>query len=1028
MLSSTRATARSLVARASTSYAQALPAESSRQGLLRAIAQQQQQQLADQRRSIHRRRNGSTYSTAVAYAEDERQDVRAEEEGTGYWAERRSGTIDPRYSLPRHPDLDPALDTADLSPALALEQNITAPNLTTADGERPASLSTSTLVDLIASNPTQAFVSLPLCTPEILSNLTSRHLTDLLKNIYKASRDHGGPFAKLSPTQAERSLAILRNLLHDLPSSPHATDSGLGKRFRRDLLSRFLRACVILDCDALLRDTMQERLAAEVELGEQIVQPDILATALAGRRRWDLIIDLLSPARFPVASHTPISIWRLMQAHLGSGRAYKVPSLHLLHADLGLTPLPRANALLVQSHLMLGDIASARQVMRDTISEGKSDDVAQQLAILKGYRELGKDDELERKALDLAKGMEPAHEAAIVHALVRLRLDGNDITGARSLLARFRLPTWATSVIANPDAEAFVPALTPAAYLEASGQTLQLAFRAAASSMDLRRLETAWQDLVSASAPNSSTAINVDDSLGLLIATLARMGQLDLAWITLTRSSSSPFALPAHYRPGVSPLNILLSHASRAEGYPGLERALELFRSVEVKPNERTLQFILESVRTTTSGDPATLANLTNALLRQMPGVKPATDHVDLLLSQAVRARSRSARLARDGVENQQTDDLTVPAESESTNAHAGLRTNDPFKEAMKGIIQSLKDRGARSASRSLATRLRFDAQTSSNNDGPVPSARMVWTDMLSRGYTPDKRHLLALMKGYADSGHMSECEDAILLAKDTGVEVTRGMWMVLMTGYGRRLRCVSRDGDAAPEGQHHVVNIDRAEKAYKAIRNSKQGLDPAAVCAMIGIYQRAKRRPMAAQLALQLVGNLVPDLSPNAASSSFDMPAFPSEMFDERVIAIATDALRLDHPYCALQVIAAQFPTTLPSRVKQVVRSIRSRSRARIHHRIDSAVDHDVLALAQQMLKGNEVGQAEAEPATATKAIKIGPNGVKKRILRLFERKKHTGRRGAGGRKAISAKEERRVRHETIHDAKHTSQTPAQS
>jgi hypothetical protein len=313
--------------------------------------------------------------------------------------------------------------------------------------------------------------------------------------------------------------------------------------------------------------------------------------------------------------------------------------------------------------------------------------------------------------------------------------------------------------------------------------------------------------------------------------------------------------------------------------------------------------------------------------------------------------------------------------------------------------VRSLRARGVRSTSRSLATRLRFDAQSHTPLT-TAPSVRAVWDDLIARGYKPDKRHFLALMKGYADSGHMMECEDVVLFAKDMGVEPTRGMWMVLMTSYGAVRR--------------PWFNLTKAEKAFQAIRESEQGLDLPAVCAMIGIYYRGGHRKAAANLALSLVENIVNSNSSNTVStdetsrpltdkrSLRSIPNFQPMDFTDRSLAITTLALRVDHPILALQVISTTYTTALPTRVRDVVKSIRNRARARITRGIAIPPDYEVLALADGIL---------ASPLGATAGRKIGPEGVKRRILRMFARRT----RGNGARRVISAKEERSVRHRTI-------------
>jgi hypothetical protein len=870
-----------------------------------------------------------------------------------------------------------------------------------ASGEAPVS-SIPHLRGTIHSDPILAIQLLPRFTAPQLSELSARDLSDLLKNIHKVSREDPRIASASEETGFTEPLSILRGLLYDLPSATGKNDAHLGKRFKRDLLGRFLRACTILNCDSLLRFTLKERLEAQDSEGEMFVLPDIWSTALASRRKWNLIIDLLSPSAFPVHSFTPYSIYRLMQAHLALGMAHRVPTIFRMYSDLGITPPARAYPSLVQAHLTLGDMDAARQVMQQSMSDTPTDNVANQLAITKGYRELGRDKALEGRVLEATEGMEHHARAAILHALIRLRLDKGDTDGAKDLLSRFDCGPWSERGVDNPSS---IGTSRLPTRLEADAQTHLLAFRALAPSFSIPQLEEAWRYLTVVDLPVT------DELIIILMRNLARLDSPDIAQALVASESSASridasFVLPDDYTPSASVLNTLLDLSSRAEGWRGIEESLKLFRARGIKPDSGTLTIVLTFIRDNVTSDPTALANLANAILRHSPDIKPTIDHIDLLLGQAVQAQARATQLA--AAKSASADKTLDPADENSTTPDAGLNTRDPFKYAVRSIVRNLRARGVRSMSRSLATRLRFDAQSHTRldaNDGSTihaaPSVKAVWDEMMTRGYKPDKRHFLAMMKGYADSGHMAECEDVIILARDNGMEPTRGMWMVLLTAYGQVRRS--------------TFDLIRAEKAFDAIRQCEQGLDLPAACAMIGIYQRTGHRQSAVVLALQLVNNLFESDSVPATpseevrasqSTQLQLPAFSKSQFTDRGLAITTDALRLDHPLLALQVISNIHspPEAPPTRVRDVVKSIRNRARARIVRGIATPIDYEALAHAENLLRTKAVGGRT-----------IGPKGVRKKVLRLFERRE---RRGSGGRRLVTIKEEKRQRGEAVRKA----------
>jgi hypothetical protein len=232
MLSSTRASALafSLAHRA-------LPAESSKQGLLRAIAQQRAAAYtttasasvksnlavaAGQERELHRRRNGSTYATAAAFAEEDRSD-RIDHEYVGW----RTRTANRRFPDPRPPDL--------VRTELATEEQQGGMDSRAGRGTVPDLPSMKNLREMMKVDPIQALRLFPHYPISDLSTLTSTNLIAMLKELYKQAPNepHIKPLNR-DNTTFQQPLVILRALLYDLPSTHKADDKHLGKRFRTD--------------------------------------------------------------------------------------------------------------------------------------------------------------------------------------------------------------------------------------------------------------------------------------------------------------------------------------------------------------------------------------------------------------------------------------------------------------------------------------------------------------------------------------------------------------------------------------------------------------------------------------------------------------------------------------------------------------------------------------------------------------------------------------------------------------------------
>lgn len=993
MLSSTRASSRALGALAAPSssfltssrlISQCLPAESSRQALQRALARQRSVPASGatssiQTRRIHRR-TGSTSAAAAVVVED-RHHSYTYDEPEPHWDRRLRETEKEDNAVePKPPDKEPiprVVPVPNRPPTTTSHHHhersefpVSASHQYNHDGKTTLS---DTFLDQLKVSPLDTLLSLRALPPTMLASLTLSDLQSLLKSIRLERRQNRAMATEVDHQHIEEAMTIVSNLLYDLPSPKDKDSRYLGRAMRRGVLSQFLRTCSMLDCDKLLKSVFRERarVHSQQEDAEAILEPGSLAQDLAHRQKYRLLIDLIAPPSCPTSALSPKAISHLLEAYLLLQEPFNVVRMFRLHSDLGLKPNSDSYNHLIQAHLQMGDVEAARNAMA-LAEEAGVDLVSQQLAILWGYRALSVDDDLETRVLADIDSLKMRPRAGFLHALIRLRLDAKDFEGAERLLHRFRTGLRDGGNDAG-------------GYVKPTRDTFILAFEIHSNGADIDEVRDLWR------VTTKAMGIVPDEMGALLVRRLAELGRLDMALdvihaATRNQPDISPIPIPAAFSVGIRTLNSFLDCSCRHAGFDGLKSASALFRQTKTPTDETTLKILINFCSSALIKSPLELSKLLDGLLRQNTHLKPSVKHIDAILAAALRAGARQYHAQR----QREIAELDQPAHPDSRPADAGLRPRDQFQVVLGRIMQSLRQRGATSSKTTLAHRLRFDALTNATTSSGTPSARLVWNDMITRGFKPDKRHFLALMKGYSDAWLMSEVEDLIVLARQVGIETTNGMWMVLLSGYGRK----------------ETLDIAKAEEAYKALKWSKDGLDTIAICTMIQAYQRARRYKDAVALALELTSELLekPRVAGHLPGNPLDQASrsstqtgtstsradnaitlarpskSPGKQLGDQAIYIASDALRAASEFSiALDLIQAYSPL-LTSRIRTVVKSIRSICHARAEHAKATQEELDVLNRAEGMLAWDEANNPDRGKR------EIGEKGMRKKVLRAFQ------------------------------------------
>ncbi|EIW73624.1 hypothetical protein TREMEDRAFT_59797 [Tremella mesenterica DSM 1558] len=663
-----------------------------------------------------------------------------------------------------------------------------------------------------------------------ISQIRPLDLVDLLTHLSSNFLNDPKMLAETSWAQVRFALQRVLEMIKSFVLSSSSTDPEELAQLHICLFD----TCMTLGSQSVAFKTYEHAVKL-VTMNYSTVRLDAYARVLLDHGRWRISTKILSTFLTPREFITPFMLQIRMLAHLGLSEPQIALREYDQHVMLNLDPTKMSMVYRLTAHLKVGNVLEARKALAEMQEDGELDDSTKQLAIVHGYKSLGLGDKMERTILqDLQTGgLKP--EAAFLNALVKIRLDSRDIDGAQELLKRFDLD-YPPSLVSTEGT------VTP------SAETVRIAFRVYTRNADAARLKEVW-DWVS----SRREVRVVDDTLiSFLITGMGRAHLVDEAEKMMmaslhenaSQSDSLTWYIPPGVRPGIMSFNSLISVLSSAYGYEGFERSTNLLRQSGIKPDQHTLGLLIKFAKDSLSHQPASLASLLTSLLERNPHIRPSPSHLDLLLADAVQLAARTFQTSRKPL-NAPYPFRPFPDPINSNQPQGGLATVDPFSRAVRRITHSLLNRGIRSTSATLATRLRFDALTLSAS-GEFPSTRTVWASLLARGFRPARPHFFALLRGYADAGALEQAEDTLLLARQTGIKIDGWFLLPLLESYRR-------------EG-----NVRKVTELCQSIKR----LDPSiklssfAAAGMIQVFQDSGKYESAANVAKEEMIPLLDKLS----------------------------------------------------------------------------------------------------------------------------------------------------------------------
>ena len=825
-------------------------------------------------------------------------------------------------------------------------------------------------------NPIGAFLRFSHLDQSVMAHFTAEDFDYLAQRLIETAKTDAEAVKTVKPQTARAILLVMRSHLRSLPSRKPVLHYTPGTRFRGGRVQIFLSICVIFGTTDLVKEVFNEDFLAQLNQVTNGHSAKRFAIFLASSQNERLLIELFSspdypakPTRFPPKRFTGRVLEAVIQAHLRLHQPYAVSKLFELHADHEIVPTLNSYAHYTQALVELGEFEAVKVLQRERQAADWTDRFRQQLAIMRGQRSLRFDAELVKSALADIENLNTQSATKFLQALILLRLDRGDAIGAQRLLTRFELGSHSSKKVKLPT----------------DNTTLLLAFKIIARQPEKEQLRT-WWDYISASPGLTTDAINA-----LLVRALCKMNLVDeaFAMVASAASGSSPstaWTIPSQpSKLGILTFNILLRGMATKHGVAGYKQVANLMRQADISANEKTLEYVIDFVRHSLEVDPSELAGLLLDLLRRKPDLRATIGHLDSIMDEAIKraAVSKNSR------------EVTSNASVNTLDSTAGLSPMGKFDDAVWRIIKSLRERGIRSGTRSLANRLRFEAMMGTTING-MHSARIIWNEMVARGYKPSRRHLLALIQGYTSAGSMGEAEQVLDLARLTENSVSRAMLTVLLIGW-------AKFGD-----------ISRAEYAYESIRrlgnsHRDQGLDIVAVTAMIKAFYSSGMFKAAVELIMT------------------DLPAFNNDL-DDHAVSVTATALLLFQDYSpALNVIRSKGEK-LNFVHRRIVRKIRVRLERKCARRLATPEDRTVLSLANEMLAKNDVVQKRSRETGSTERDEKKLQSHRQHILELIgeasdgDAMEDEGDIATGMRASRRSLEDSRSMNPAMHDAKISS------
>jgi hypothetical protein len=537
--------------------------------------------------------------------------------------------------------------------------------------------------------------------------------------------------------------------------------------------------------------------------------------------------------------------------------------------------------LLIQAFVAMGQTDSADSVLQAARSAGythQEDIEKQNLAVLRGQRALGMDENMEKQILISLNTKRERTSRNALHRLMELRLDMEDIDGVKRLLAWFDINLDQSDHWIFGDYIPIGKRQYQISKIRPNATTFSLAMRVMARQGTPEQIQAIWGVM------RTDHELLVDGFIAQTVKAMANMNLLESGFKAIEahlrhRAGMQPnnvaldrhWTLPLKAVVGIKTLNAMLRGMGTTYGLPGLQRVMTLFRIAPIRSDHETMTIFIDFIRREIEIEPARLAQLAVELLDRSSNVSATVGHIDALFAHALRWASKQPDPKRALVENvgRSGGDILEPG--------AGLVGKNLFGAATDAILKQLRKRGMLSSELSFANRLHHDTALSQGGVGTEGgSSSKVWAELADYGFQPKVRYMMAILQGHLDANQAPAAAEVLRMTERLKIPVTVPLISLM-------LRCWIKAGDLRRAKALYDFAMLRSEairvahdRPLKAVGQAGIAMRLDLIKYMLSAYNSARLHLKAAYLVER------------------DILTLPKEVFlDAKTMTVAVESLR---------------------------------------------------------------------------------------------------------------------------------------
>ncbi|KAH7911935.1 hypothetical protein BJ138DRAFT_1084578 [Hygrophoropsis aurantiaca] len=467
-----------------------------------------------------------------------------------------------------------------------------------------------------------------------------------------------------------------------------------------------------------------------------------------------------------------------------------------------LRPNRRTFHLLLSGHLLNRNLNLAKDTMEKMVKAGFPVDASTHATIVLAYRSLGLDADVQTRAFEILRDIDGRTSTAVLNSIIQQFLDINDRKGASQFLKLFGKANRPHSIISSLPRS---PHLSIHSTVRPDVVTYTMLINYMARQRDLHGvLVTLNRMKVAQVKPDSNLvaalirAYCFTGRQNIAINLVAHMCYSSTAAHFLMSSLCAPreHNLPLEVT-GISltaeHFNVLMDGILRLRGIPGARIVLRTMCVNGIRPDEGTVQVIMDYLDKAESARPRELIRLLRYLSTR--SLSPSLRHVHVILRSILRREKfliyGSGWDVTAAKYSPKRKDLALFPEGRTSFTRttfeptAGLRPprHLRYDSWLRPIICSLSRRKIKSDRTTVALRMRHEAVVKSK----FVAAKDVFKHMVAQGMHPNLFHYTALMDGYSKQGDLQSAEDVMQAAQRTGLQPNVVMYTILIAGHGRK-------------------------------------------------------------------------------------------------------------------------------------------------------------------------------------------------------------------------------------------------